>query len=168
MVTGSTASTFYGEPRTTHDIDIVLELTDASLDAFLRELPEDDWYVSAEAATDAVARRSMFNVIHLDTGWKVDLIVIKERPYSREEFGRRQQHLLGELSIWVASVEDCILSKLEWCVMCGGSERQLRDVAAMLRVQGASVDRDYIAHWASELGLSDLWRQIGGLAASDS
>ncbi len=162
MVAGSTASTFYAEPRTTHDIDIVVDLSRAHLAALLRELPDDQWYASPEAARDALARRSMFNVIHLASGWKVDLIVRKARPYSAAELRRRQRHVIGDVAMWLASVEDCILTKLEWAKLAGGSERQLRDVAAMLRVQGERVDRAYVTRWAAELGVAEAWAELGG------
>lgn len=161
MVAGSTASTFYAEPRTTHDIDIVVDPSRAQLAAMLQGLPDEEWYASPEAARDALARRAMFNVIHRATGWKVDLIVRKARPFSAEELRRRQRYTIGGVALWLASVEDCILAKLEWAQLAGRSERQLRDVAAMLRVQGDRVDRVYVTRWAAELGVGELWAELG-------
>jgi hypothetical protein len=89
MVAGSFASTYHGIPRTTNDIDIVIAPTEEALALFLRELPEQDYYVSQDAAFDALRRRTMFNVIDMETGWKVDMIVQKGRPFSQEEFHRR-------------------------------------------------------------------------------
>src|SRR5262249_49511777 len=103
MVVGSFASTFHGLPRTTQDLDLVIDPTPASLAVFLKLLPEDDYYVSPEAARDALARRAMFNVIDIATGWKVDLIVRRDRPFSEEEFRRRAvARLLGH-DVYVAS-----------------------------------------------------------------
>ena len=89
MVAGSFASTYHGVPRATQDIDIVIEPTPSTLDAFLDSLPETDYYFDRVAARDALHTRSQFNVIDLATGWKVDLVIRKTRPFSVEEFGRR-------------------------------------------------------------------------------
>ena len=75
MIAGSIASTYYSAPRTTQDVDLVVELDGARLRALLASLPEDQLYDSPDAARDALRRRSMFNVIDLETGWKADLIV---------------------------------------------------------------------------------------------
>lgn len=88
MLTGSFASSYHGVPRATQDIDIVVEPTEEGIRSLVRLLPADRYYVDLDAALDALQRRSMFNVLDLATGWKLDLIVRKDRPFSREEFGR--------------------------------------------------------------------------------
>ncbi|MSP60609.1 MAG: hypothetical protein EXR72_09770 [Myxococcales bacterium] len=159
MLVGSFASTFHGVPRTTHDIDLVIAPTTASLRALLDLFPEDEYYVSEEAAEDALRRRSMFNVIDLATGWKADLIVRKERPFSREEFARRAPARLLDLEVFIASAEDTILAKLEWA-KAGESDLQLRDASGVVDVQGEALDRAYVERWAAELGIADLWRDL--------
>ncbi len=162
MLVGSFASTFHGEPRTTQDVDLVIEATADQLDAFLAALPPSDWYADAESARDALRRRSMFNVIDLETGWKVDVIVRKQSAFALSEFGRRTEvHLLGS-RVFVATAEDTVISKLCWARAAGGSERQLRDVAAVLAATGASLDREYVERWVAELGVEDLWRRVAG------
>jgi hypothetical protein len=89
MLTGSFASGYHGAPRASQDIDIVIAPSRASLDAFLSLLPEDRYYVSREAALDAFRRQSLFNVVDFASGWKVDLILRKGRPFSLTEFDRR-------------------------------------------------------------------------------
>jgi len=159
MVVGSFASTLHGMPRTTHDIDIVVDLTSASLTAFLSDLTEEAYYISEGAARDALKRRTQFNVIDLATGWKIDLIVLKRRPFSVEEFQRRVPARLLDAEVFVASAEDTILSKLEWSAK-SGSERQLQDVASIVAVKGKSLDLEYVDRWAHQLGVSDRWEQI--------
>jgi len=159
MLTGSFASTFYGPPRSTHDIDLVVDPSARSLDALLQRIDPDRYYVSPEAAREALATRSQFNVIDMETGWKVDLILRKERPFSHEEFRRRQAARIVGVNVLVASVEDAILSKLEWAKL-GGSERQLRDVAGMVTAHAARLDRVYIDHWARVLSVVDLWNRV--------
>jgi hypothetical protein len=152
MVTGSLASTHHGEPRTTRDIDIVIDPAEANLANFVTMLDRDRFYVGD--ATDALDRRDQFNVIDVATGWKVDLIIRKERPFSRSEFARRQAVVIAGVPTAVASVEDTILAKLEWA-KAGGSDRQRRDVIAMLTVQGETIDTAYLHHWAQILGVTD-------------
>src|SRR5262245_44908961 len=113
MVTGSYVSSHHGHPRATNDVDLVIDPTPAQLDHFLALLGQG-YYVSQEAAREALAQRSMFNVIDFAEGWKADLIVRKDRPFSVEEFQRRQPETVAGFQVPIASAEDVILAKLEW------------------------------------------------------
>ena len=123
------------------------------------QLPEEAYYVSAEAARDALSRQGQFNVIDLETGWKADLIVRKDRPFSREEFDRMQPAVLLGVEAFVASAEDIVLAKLEWAVM-SESDLQRRDVCGIIDTQGDQLDIDYIERWLEELGVHRLWEKI--------
>jgi hypothetical protein len=159
MICGSAASTFHSAPRTTQDIDVVVDLDAGRLGELLARLPEDAYYVSEGAAREALRRRSMFNVVDLETGWKADLVVRKDRPFSVEEFGRRLRVEFMGVPLWVSSAEDCVISKLEWATL-GGSERQLADVRSILEVQGERLDRQYVERWVEQLGLQDAWLTV--------
>lgn len=161
MVTGSVASSFHGTPRATRDIDIVIDPTAEALDAFVQSLPGDQFYVDPEAVRAALAERGQFNVIDTASGWKVDLMVRKDRPFSVEELARRQPAALLGIPTFVASAEDLIIAKLEWA-KAAGSERQLRDVAAILSVSGVGLDYPYVERWVAALGLGDVWSQVRG------
>jgi hypothetical protein len=162
MITGSVASSFHGRPRSTHDADIVIDPGDAELDALVRTLGEAGFYVDAARARDALRRRSQFNVIETRSAFKIDLILRKDRAFSREELGRRQTaELLPGRRVALASPEDTILSKLEWAKKAGRSEKQIEDAAGVLAVN-PGVDRSYIDRWAPVLGVLDLWREIAG------
>ncbi|NUQ65654.1 MAG: hypothetical protein HUU20_24555 [Pirellulales bacterium] len=154
MVAGSLASTYYGEYRATADVDLVIAPAASQLEAFLDSLG-DDFYASRTAAQQALQSRTMFNVIHPASGFKADLIVRKERPFSVEEFGRRAQVSLLGRSVYVASPEDVILSKLEWS-KAGESERQFRDALGIAIVQWSHLDNAYLARWGRELEIQDL------------
>jgi hypothetical protein len=156
MLAGSFASTYHGSPRTTNDIDLVIDPSRAALEGFVRGLDPERYYVGAEAARAAFERRGPFNVVLLDSGWKADLILRKERAFSRAEFGRRKPAEIAGVRVFVATAEDTIVAKLEWA-QAGESERQLRDVAGILEVAGDTLDRAYLARWVSELGLGDVW-----------
>lgn len=162
MVAGSVASSHHGRPRSTHDADIVIDPTPAALFDLVRQLVSSGLYADESRARDALRRRTQFNVVDAATGWKVDLILMKERAFSREEFGRRRPAELVEGSrVAVATPEDTILSKLEWARKTGGSEKQMAD-AAGVREANPDLDIAYVERWAAELGVLDLWRQIGG------
>ncbi|MFH1176357.1 MAG: hypothetical protein V1750_03035 [Acidobacteriota bacterium] len=154
MVTGSFASNLHGVPRMTQDADIVVDAEEAAMLRFVH-LVEQDFYVGLDAAREAVRLRRIFNVIHFDTGFKVDLIVKKNRPFSTEEIRRREPGTLAGKQVDFATAEDTILTKLEWAFL-SGSERQYRDAAGIIQVQAARLDWPYLERWASELGIADL------------
>lgn len=151
MVAGSVGSACYGRPRATNDIDLVIDPTDAALRGFLGRLGSG-YYVSEDAAMEALRRRSMFNIIDMVTFWKADLYLRGSRAFDVKGFSRRQRQPVLGLEIWVISPEDVILSKLDWARE-SGSEQQLRDVAGVLEIQQERLDMEYLWHWAEELGL---------------
>lgn len=156
MLTGSFASSLHGAPRATQDIDLVIALDSASLEALLKNFPDDQYYVSREAAFDAYQRRSLFNVIDFATGWKIDFIVKKSRDFSQLEFDRRAPAQVFGTTVFVASAEDVLLSKLEWAKLAH-SERQIEDAAGIIRIQGQDLDTAYIEHWVTRLDLHAQW-----------
>ena len=99
MITGSFAGNIHGVPRATYDADIVIETDLNNLIDFINKLDED-FYADPEAARDALNANQMFNIIHLPTGFKIDLIFKKTRSFSMEEFTRRQQALFLEQDRW--------------------------------------------------------------------
>ena len=153
MLTGSLASSVHGEPRSTQDIDLVIDPDPESLERFLAGLDRDRFYVSDSGARRALGQRDMFNVIDMTTSWKFDLVVRKERPYSRVEFDRREVTEVLGLRLALASAEDVVLAKLEWG-LASRSERQMRDVVGILAAN-PRLDRDYLATWAAELGVTE-------------
>ncbi len=157
MVAESFASNLHGRPRMTHDADIVIDADTASVSDLVRLLDED-FYVSLDAALEAVRSQRQFNAIHFDTGFKVDLIVKKLRPFSDEEIRRRQPGTLANKLVAFATAEDTILTKLEWARM-GDSERQYGDAMGIIEVQGTRLDWAYLEKWAAELGLGDLLKR---------
>jgi hypothetical protein len=156
MVVGSFASMIHGEPRTTQDLDIVIDPTADQLEQLLRALPTERYYVDPDVARDARKRRSMFNVIDITTGWKLDLIIRKPRPFSVEELHRRIKATIRGVPVEAATAEDTIVAKLEWS-KAGSSDRQLEDVAGILRVRGPQLDLPYIERWVDELELREQW-----------
>lgn len=151
MVVGSYASTFHGEPRMTRGIDLVVEASEPTINLLLDLIDHDRFYVSD--ALEALRSRSMFNLIEPSTGWKVDFVVRKDRPFSVAEFARRISARVAGVDIYIASAEDTILAKLEWG-KTSNSDRQFKDALAIAMTQ--EVDRQYLAKWADELDVVDL------------
>jgi hypothetical protein len=162
MVVGSFASSFHGVPRSSQDLDLVIDPQLESLQRFLSDLPPEDYYADADTAFDALRRRAQFNVIDMATAWKADLIVRKARPFSVEEMRRRIEGDLLGAHVFVASAEDTVISKLEWAQQGGGSQLQLRDVSGILQLRGDDLDIAYIDRWVADLGLGELWRSVRG------
>ena len=158
MVTGSYASAAHGTPRATNDIDIVIAPTPEELHQLLHELPSDRYYADDLDAFESLAQRSQFNVIDFATCWKADLIFQKDREFSRVEFERREVHNIAGRNVHLVSPEDIVIAKLEWAKL-GESERQIEDVAGVIRRQGAGLDVAYVEYWVKALQLEDEWRR---------
>jgi len=158
MLSGSYGSSFHGQPRATNDVDIVIDPTEKQLQTFLHSLGED-WYVSLDAAAEALRNNSMFNVIDIQSSWKADLIIRKDRPFSIEEFNRKRCVNIIGLDAWILSSEDVILSKLEWSKE-RQSERQFRDALGVAVVQWDALDVEYLNKWSKQLEIENLLKQL--------
>ena len=156
MVTGSVAASLYGPPRTTRDIDLVVEVSPKDVDR-LYALFERDFYVDRDSMRQAVEQCGIFNIIHHDSVVKVDLIVRKDAEYDLQALQRRRVLDIGERKVCVASPEDLILSKLVWAKE-SRSEMQLRDVREVAR-SVPDLDRGYLQTWAGRLGVAQLYRE---------
>lgn len=156
MLSGSFASAYYGAARSTQDIDFVIHATPEQMQSFFGALPESEYYADLDFALEAHQQRSMFNVIDQATGWKIDFIVCKSRPYDAEEFRRRERVRLHGVSLFITSAEDAVISKLEW-ERLAHSQRQIDDVAAILRARWDALDKAYLEKWINELGLIAEW-----------
>jgi len=155
MLTGSFALAYYATPRMTRDIDIVVALTSAD-SAGLVSAFAPDFYVDADAVQDALAAQGLFNMMHLESGIKVDLIVRRTDEFRRVEFERRASVNFATIQTWIVSREDLILSKLVWA-RAGASELQLRDVRALI---ADNMDTSYLRHWAAVLGVGAVLEEL--------
>ncbi len=159
-VVGSVAASLQGEPRSTNDIDMVLQLDEARVATFCAAFPPPDYYCSLDAARDAVRRRFQFNVIQLTTGLKVDIIIATNSEFDRSQFARGGAVLVDDThEVFVASPEDVILKKLEYFKL-GGSEKHLRDIVGILKVQAEAIDYSYLTNWIAKLDVSAEWRLV--------
>lgn len=160
FITGSQATIAYGEPRFTNDIDVVVDLTVANCDLFCDGFPQPEFYFNRETARQECQREGMFNIIHPDSGQKIDVVIAKQSSFDQLRFDRGIRIPISDgCQAVFSSPEDIILKKMEWHAM-GGGERHLRDIAGILKIRGDSLDRDYISDYAQIMGLSDLWQGV--------
>lgn len=162
MLTGSIASSMQGQPRSTHDIDLVVALEADQADVLIRDFPPPDFYLSMEGIQAAIRSRTMFNLLDVHGGDKVDFWLLTSDDFDRSRFARRRRQfadVIG-LDVNVSSPEDTILAKLRWAELSGGSERQFNDALHVYEVQYSTLDLDYLNGWAVLLGIEPLLSRL--------
>jgi hypothetical protein len=164
-VGGSVASTFHGAIRSTMDIDLVCSLQMSQVEAFIAACGEG-YYVSRSAVQQAVEKRSCFNLIHLSSAYKVDVFVSRGRRFDKAAMDRAVARPLASvppLTVSMATVEDSIVSKLEWFRLGDEvSERQRSDVTRLVTLHRDSLDTEYLRTMAESVGVADLLAQLLG------
>jgi hypothetical protein len=158
MLTGSLAAAFYGAPRATQDVDLIIESRPENIRRFVDSLRATGLYVDLESALGALRTGGRFNVIDPASGWKADLIFRKARLFSETEFGRRQRQEIFGIEIALTTLEDLLIAKLEWSEL-GDSELQRRDIRELLEIAD-SIDQDYLDQWIDALGLRHAWERL--------
>ena len=133
MVTGSVASSMQGEPRSTHDIDVVVAIERTAAQKLVNAFPPPDFYLDEETIVDAIKNQNMFNLIEVNTGDKVDFWILTDTPFDQSRFGRRYLENVMGMQMAVSSPEDTILAKLWWAELSGGSEKQCTDALRVYR-----------------------------------
>ena len=159
VIGGSMASIIHGMLRTTMDVDIVADMKLEHVDRFITGL-QGAFYADKQMIQQAIHNRRSFNLIHLESMFKVDIFISKERPFDQQQLKRRISEPTGadnDTHIYVLSAEDIILAKLDWFRIGGEvSERQWRDIIGVLKTQSSDLDVDYLREWAKSLGVTDL------------
>lgn len=160
MVTGSITSSLQGEPRSTHDIDIVVALVPLAVDLLTKAFPAPDYYLDASAIREAIRTHGMVNLLDIRGGDKVDFWMLKDDEFDRSRFARKFQVAAAGLRLNVSRPEDTILSKLQWSELSGGSEKQFKDAQRVYEVQFPTLDLKYMEAWATRLNLTALWTRL--------
>lgn len=154
---GSVASSIYGLPRLTIDVDMVVNILPGQVRSFVLRL-QSDYYIDEDSVREAIRRRSSFSIVHFGTSLKVDIFIPKSRLFDQEELKRIEPKMIegSDRPFNVASPEGTILNKLEWYKMGGGvSDRQWNDILGVLKVRGTALDMQYLKRWANALGVAD-------------
>ncbi len=153
LMGGSLASSLLGEPRSTQDIDLVVDL-DLEKVPLLLDALQPRFYVSESAVREAIITQKSFNIIDNESLGKVDIFILKDEPFPRSEFQRKQIRVVrSETVLVLPTAEDIILQKLTWYNLGYGSEKQWRDILGVMKLQGEKLDLAYLSHWAKTLGV---------------
>jgi len=160
MVTGSLVSSLQGEPRSTHDIDIVIALPGSAIKNFVAAFPAPEYYLPEAGIVAALKEQSMFNLIDVQEGGKVDFWILTRDPFDQSRFSRKYGEDFLGLKIQVSRPEDTILAKLKWAKLSGGSEKQFLDALRVYEVQSGKLDLAYLNEWVKILGLESLWKRL--------
>ena len=160
MVTGSVASSLQGEPRSTHDIDLVVVLQRSTIQKLIDAFPLPNFYVSEASILDAIDTGGMFNIIDTNEGDKIDFWMLTDEPFDQSRFSRKYTEDIMGFSLQVSSPEDTILAKLKWAQLSGGSEKQFADALRVYEVQYGKLDLDYLADWAKALNVESALKRL--------
>jgi hypothetical protein len=159
MVVGSVAAMIYGEPRLTHDLDLVIDIFPKDASKLVSLFSQEEFYCPPlEVLRSEIVSRGQFNLIHHESGLRFDFMIRKETEHALGEFARRRKTPFWQgCEVYVASAEDVILKKLDFFRQ-GGSEKHIRDIRGILAE--TPVDEPYLKDWISRLGLSVQWEKI--------
>jgi hypothetical protein len=159
-LTGGFTASFYGKPRSTHDFDLVIQISSPfiQIKKFLSAF-EKDFYISEESVIDSILHKTMFNVIHHETGLKIDFWILKDDNYSREAFSRRKKVNALDINMFILSAEDMIINKLQW-YKTSGVDKHLSDAKGIYYLQKENLDAEYLKKWTVMLSIADLFNKF--------
>jgi hypothetical protein len=160
MITGSLVSSIQGEPRATHDIDIVINITRSAIPAFINAFKPPDYYISESAIEEAIQHKSMFNLLDTTAGDKVDFWILTDDPFDLSRFERKHEEKMLGVAMKMSTPEDTILMKLRWAKLSGGSEKQFTDALRVYEVQYEKLDYHYLEEWVQTLGIKGFFERL--------
>jgi len=160
MLTGSIVSSLQGEPRSTHDIDLIVLLRPSDIEPLLKAFPPSEFYISKTQIVQSIEKKDMFNIITLRESQKIDFWLLTDDPFDQSRFSRRYAEDFMGIKIFVSSPEDTILAKLRWAYLAGGSEKQFTDALRVFEVQYNNLDLTYLEKWVGTLHLDPLWERL--------
>ncbi|NJK87634.1 MAG: hypothetical protein HC906_18330 [Bacteroidales bacterium] len=151
LISGSLAYNFYAVPRATRDIDVIIEMGEKDIDFFIFNL-KNKYYFNKSAIEDAVHRKNMFNIIHFESGYKLDIILLSDDLFEKNKFSRKVKiQYENDLFLWIITAEDLIISKLRWIQQLE-SNLHKNDIKQLLLYPGLNMD--YIYKWCKTLNLN--------------
>ena len=160
MITGSIVSSLQGEPRSTHDTDIVINIKQSAVQIFVESFPPPDYYVDESSIKEAISQNGMFNLIDTNEGDKFDFWVLTNDEFDLRRFKRKIKEKLFGTELNVSAPEDTVLAKLKWCKLSGGSNKQYTDALRVFEVQYEKLDMEYLKKWAEKLSVQDLYEKL--------
>ncbi len=160
MLTGSIVSSIQGEPRLTHDIDVIIAISKKDIQTILNTFSDPDYYISKPGIKRAITNKTMFNLINSKTGDKVDFWIYKDDSFDRSRFSRKIKKNIIGIEMNISTPEDTILAKLRWIKLSNGSEKQFTDALRIYEIQYNNLDFEYIKKWVTKLKVDKYWDNI--------
>ena len=165
VATGSIVSSIQGEPRSTHDVDLVVQFDASQQKQFCSEFQSPEFYLSDAAIAQAIRTQGMFNLLHISSGDKVDFWLLKNSEFDQARFARRMMFEVEPgSSIWITTPEDTIIQKLLWAKESGGSERQFIDALRVYEMQFSKLDQGYLTTWINRVDVANEWQRLQEIA----
>lgn len=160
MITSSVVSSLHGEPRSTHDVDLVVAIQKSVIKKLIETFPPPNFYLNEESILEAIDAKSMFNLTDLNTGDKIDFWMLTDEPFDQSRFSRKYVEKFMSIEMYISTPEDTILAKLRWAKLSGGSEKQFIDALRVYEVQYKKLDLNYLEHWVKKLDVELLWKKL--------
>lgn len=160
MLTGSVVSSMYGEPRASHNIDVIVAITSKHINVLIETFPSDRFFLNKESIEEAIDNGGMFNLINKEGGDKVYFWMLTNNAFDLSRFKRKRTEKFLNINMKVQTPEDTILSKLKWAKDSGGSEKQYHDALRVFVVQGKTLDHLYMEEWAKKIDVYKFYRKI--------
>ena len=164
MLTGSVVSSFQGEPRLTHDIDIIIHVEKKDYLKIIGSFPKNNYYFDEKTISDAIKSKGQFNIISRDEGSKIDFWLLTESGFDKSRFSRKVKENFLDFEIEISSPEDTILEKLYWSKISGVSKKQMIDALRVFEVQYQRLDLKYLKFWAEKLEVQKELEEIEKVA----
>lgn len=158
FLTGAMAVVYYGEPRTTHDIDLVIVIKNSDVNTMIENF-EKEFFIDERSIETAIDEKSMFNAVHKETGFKVDFWILGDDDFNKKRFMRRVKVEILGTTMYLPSAEDAIISKLEWYKM-SDIDKHYFDALGIYRIQKGKLDMDYVTLWCRKKSILEYWLKI--------
>jgi len=162
FITGSVASIVYGEPRLTHDIDIVLEISTININSFIKAFPGEEFYIpTIEIIKNEALRseRGHFNIIHNKSGFKADIFLLGNDKFQKWALENRKEIPFQNTILYIAPPEYVIIKKLEFFKE-GGAQKHITDIKNILANSGEIINFDIVEKYASQRGVTENWNKL--------
>ncbi len=160
MLTGSLVSSFQGNPRSTHDIDIIISIRMDDIPGIMEIFDPKRFYINRDSVKEAIINNSQFNVLDTEEGNKIDFWILTDSDFDKSRFARRQKIEIFGFKAYLSAPEDTIIQKLIWSKLSGGSKKQYEDALSVYELQYGKLDMEYMELWSKKSGIEDLYGKM--------
>ncbi|MHB8278541.1 MAG: nucleotidyltransferase domain-containing protein [Candidatus Humimicrobiaceae bacterium] len=160
MLTGSFVSSLQGEPRLTHDIDLIININQNEANKIISVFSKDIFYFDEDNIIHAIKDKTQFNIIAIDGSGKIDFWLLTDGEFDKSRFGRRIKKRFFKIDVLVSTPEDTIIEKLYWSELSGSSQKQFTDALRVFEIQHDILDMEYINFWVEKLLLNDIFIKL--------